>query len=92
MIIRTKQTKKKRLSPETQEMNQEKMLKQQLEQMIVRTKQKKEVEEKKKEPEPNFEMLSNPARVMKAQLKVISLEDGESFTSLLINDQFPSSL
>merc|ERR1712227_873111 len=35
---------------------------------------KKEVEEKK-EPEPNFEMLSNPARVMKAQLKVISLED-----------------
>ena len=53
---------------------------------------KKEVEEKKKEPEPNFEMLSNPARVMKAQLKVISLEDGESFTSLLINDQFPSSL
>merc|ERR1712227_439794 len=36
---------------------------------------KKEVEEKKKEPEPNFEMLSNPARVMKAQLKVISLED-----------------
>ena len=38
---------------------------------------KKEVEEKKKEPEPNFEMLSNPARVMKAQLKVISLEDGE---------------
>merc|ERR1712127_721152 len=32
--------------------------------------------EKKPEPEPNFEMLSNPARVMKAQLKVISLEDG----------------
>ena len=57
---------------------------------------KKEVEEKKKEPEPNFEMLSNPARVMKAQLKVISLEDGEcnivSFTSLLLNNQFPSSL
>ena len=49
---------------------------------------KKEVEEKKKEPEPNFEMLSNPARVMKAQLKVISLEDGEcnivSFTPLLL--------
>ena len=57
---------------------------------------KKEVEEKKKEPEPNFEMLSNPARVMKAQLKVISLEDGEcsivSFTSLLLNNQIPSSL
>ena len=57
---------------------------------------KKEVEEKKKEPEPNFEMLSNPARVMKAQLKVISLEDGEynivRFTILLLNNQFLSSL
>ena len=57
---------------------------------------KKEVEEKKKEPEPNFEMLSNPVRVMKAQLKVISLEDGEcnivSLTSLLLNNQFLSSL
>jgi len=29
----------------------------------------------KKEPEPTFEMLANPARVMKAQLKVINLED-----------------
>ncbi|BFY99327.1 hypothetical protein BsWGS_02367 [Bradybaena similaris] len=28
----------------------------------------------KKEPEPNFEILSNPARTMKAQLKVLSLE------------------
>ena len=34
-------------------------------------------EEEKKEHEPLFEMLSNPARVMKAQLKVINLEDGE---------------
>merc|ERR1712241_608562 len=41
--------------------------------------EKKEEKEKEKsdEPEPNFEMLSNPARVMKAQLKVISLEDGK---------------
>jgi len=37
--------------------------------------EKKEDEKEKKEPEPTFEMLSNPARVMKAQLKVISLED-----------------
>merc|ERR1712025_1449017 len=37
--------------------------------------EKKEEKEKSDEPEPNFEMLSNPARVMKAQLKVISLED-----------------
>ena len=39
--------------------------------------EKKEVEEKKKEPEPLFEMLANPARVMKAQLKVVTLEDGK---------------
>merc|ERR1712026_375948 len=38
---------------------------------------KEKKEEKSDEPEPNFEMLSNPARVMKAQLKVISLEDGK---------------
>merc|ERR1719378_653494 len=42
--------------------------------------EKKEVEkpeEDKKEVEPSFEMLSNPARVMKAQLKVINLENGK---------------
>ena len=38
---------------------------------------KDEKEKEKDEPEPNFEMLSNPARVMKAQLKVVTLEDGE---------------
>ena len=37
---------------------------------------KKEVAEKK-EPEPLFDLLSNPARIMKAQLKVIQLEDGK---------------
>merc|ERR1711936_372814 len=43
--------------------------------------EKKEDDKEKKEekaadePEPNFEHLSNPARVMKAQLKVVSLED-----------------
>merc|ERR1712130_366485 len=37
--------------------------------------EKKKVEEKKKEAEPLFEMLANPARVMKAQLKVVTLED-----------------
>merc|ERR1712115_373960 len=39
--------------------------------------EKKEEKKKSDEPEPNFEMLSNPARVMKAQLKVISMEDGK---------------
>lgn len=33
-------------------------------------------EEVKKEVEPNFEMLSNPARVMKPQLKVMTLAKG----------------
>merc|ERR1712010_197786 len=37
--------------------------------------EKKDGEEKKKEAEPLFEMLANPARVMKAQLKVVTLED-----------------
>merc|ERR1712083_989712 len=37
--------------------------------------EKKEGEEKKKEAEPLFEMLANPARVVKAQLKVVTLED-----------------
>lgn len=35
---------------------------------------KEEKKEEKKEPEPLFEILSNPARVMKAQLKVLSVE------------------
>lgn len=44
-------------------------------------KDKKKPEEKPEEPkvkevEPNFEMLSNPARVMKSQLRVISLPEG----------------
>jgi len=57
------------------------------EKMEVDTEKKeKEPEEKKdeekekvekKEPEPSFEMLANPARVMKAQLKVTTLEDGK---------------
>jgi 26S proteasome regulatory subunit N2 len=42
--------------------------------------EKKEPE--KKEPEATFELLANPARVMKAQLKVVTLEDGESRTAL----------
>merc|ERR1712142_661998 len=39
--------------------------------------EKEKSEEDKKEPEPLFEMLSNPARVMKSRLKVINLEDGK---------------
>ncbi|XP_001848260.2 26S proteasome non-ATPase regulatory subunit 1 [Culex quinquefasciatus] len=35
-----------------------------------------------KEPEPSFEILHNPARVMRAQLKVISIAEGTPFTPL----------
>lgn len=33
----------------------------------------------KKEPEPNFEILNNPARVLRQQLKVISVADGAPY-------------
>ncbi|KAG5680906.1 hypothetical protein PVAND_010384 [Polypedilum vanderplanki] len=33
----------------------------------------------RKEPEPTFEMLSNPARVLRQQLKVISIAEGTSY-------------
>lgn len=35
-----------------------------------------------KEPEPNFEILQNPARVLRQQLKVISIVDGQSYVPL----------
>merc|ERR1712126_229825 len=41
--------------------------------------EKKEDDKKADEPEPNFELLSNPARVMKAQLRVVSLEEGSKY-------------
>lgn len=43
---------------------------------------KEKEEEKKKEAEATFEMLTNPARVMKAQLKVISLASGSRYIPL----------
>ncbi|XP_047347296.1 26S proteasome non-ATPase regulatory subunit 1 isoform X1 [Vespa velutina] len=36
-------------------------------------------EKEKKEPEPNFEILQNPARVLRQQLKVIQLVDGSHY-------------
>ena len=44
----------------------------------------KEDEKKADEPEPNFELLSNPARVMKAQLKVVALEEGRNYITIVI--------
>lgn len=45
-------------------------------------KEKEKEEEKKKEAEATFEMLSNPARVMRPQLKVISLASGSRYIPL----------
>lgn len=42
----------------------------------------KEAPKERKEPEPNFEILQNPARVLRQQLKVISLVDGQSYNPL----------
>ncbi|KAJ9599449.1 hypothetical protein L9F63_010064 [Diploptera punctata] len=39
-------------------------------------------EETKKEPEPTFEILNNPARVMKQQMKVLQQVDGGSYAPL----------
>lgn len=44
--------------------------------------EKKEKKEEVKEPEPNFEILSNPARVVKQQLKLISIVEGSSYAPL----------
>lgn len=42
----------------------------------------KEVPKERKEPEPNFEILQNPARVLRQQLKVISFVDGQAYSPL----------
>ncbi|KAI4470142.1 26s proteasome non-atpase regulatory subunit [Holotrichia oblita] len=41
-----------------------------------------EKETKKKEPEPNFEMLNNPARVVREQLKFVSIIEGDQYVPL----------
>lgn len=46
------------------------------------TKEKEQPIKERKEPEPNFEILQNPARVMRQQLKVISIVDGQSYNPL----------
>lgn len=39
----------------------------------------KDAKAERKEPEPNFEILQNPARVMRQQLKVVSIVDGQAY-------------
>lgn len=49
----------------------------------VGDKKKDEKEKKeKKEPEPNFEILQNPARVVRQQLKVISVAESQAYIPL----------
>lgn len=45
-------------------------------------KEKKDDKKEKKEPEPNFEILQNPPRVMRQQLKVLSVAEGQTFVPL----------
>ncbi|XP_037945332.1 26S proteasome non-ATPase regulatory subunit 1 isoform X2 [Teleopsis dalmanni] len=45
-------------------------------------KDKSDDKKDKKEPEPNFELLQNPARVMRQQLKVLCVADGQSYKPL----------
>lgn len=45
------------------------------------SKDAKETKERK-EPEPNFEILQNPARALRQQLKVINLVEGQSYEPL----------
>ncbi|CAB3384347.1 Hypothetical predicted protein [Cloeon dipterum] len=45
--------------------------------------EKKEAEKKEeKKEEPNFEILQNPARVMRQQLKVLQISEGSSYTPM----------
>merc|ERR1712130_119464 len=59
------------------EKKEEKKEKMEVDEKKEEEKDKKESEKAADEPEPNFELLSNPARVMKAQLKVVSMEDSK---------------
>lgn len=43
---------------------------------------KDEKDEKKKEPEPAFEVLNNPARVMRQQLKVLATAEASQYVPM----------
>jgi len=45
-------------------------------------KEKEKEKKEKKEPEPTSEILQNPARVLRQQLKVLSIIDGQSYEPL----------
>ncbi|XP_015216748.1 26S proteasome non-ATPase regulatory subunit 1 [Lepisosteus oculatus] len=71
----TAKAKKKEKEKEKKEKEEEKM---EVETEADKEKEKKDEEkekEKKKEPEPSFQLLENPARVMPAQLKVLTMPE-----------------
>ncbi|XP_048744052.2 26S proteasome non-ATPase regulatory subunit 1-like [Ostrea edulis] len=45
-------------------------------------KEKQDKEKLEKEPEANFQILNNPARVMKAQLKVLVMPEGSKYSAV----------
>ncbi|KAJ8310275.1 hypothetical protein KUTeg_012140 [Tegillarca granosa] len=76
-----KDAEKKEKSEEKMDVDEEKKDEKKEEKKDEKKEESKEETEKaekpeKKEPEPTYQMLENPARVMKAQLKVLSLPDG----------------
>ncbi|KAI5714924.1 hypothetical protein M8J77_007635 [Diaphorina citri] len=68
--------KKGKMNEEKMIVDEEKVAKEEKE----KEKEKEQKEKEEKKPEPNFEILQNPARVMKQQLKVISMADGSLYT------------
>lgn len=70
--------KKGKLNEEKMIVDEEKVAKEEKEKEKEKEKEAKEKEEKK--PEPTFEILQNPARVMKQQLKYMSMAEGSQYT------------
>lgn len=68
-----KETKETKEAKETKETKETKEPKEKNE------KKAKDEEKEKKEPEPNFEILQNPARVLRQQLKVIQLVESSHY-------------
>merc|ERR1712179_352371 len=73
-----KEDERKKKEQKDEKMDVDKKEEEEKEKKEKEEKKKKKEEEKKKE-EPNFDTLNNPARVMKPQLKVISMSEGSRY-------------
>lgn len=71
--------KDKETEKETKETKEAKETKETKEPKEKNEKKAKDEEKEKKEPEPNFEILQNPARVLRQQLKVIQLVESSHY-------------